>query len=338
MENKKRFKHFVELAIPIIIGIVLGVVLLALLVYTGHIKKNTKTSTNVSTATSTLTPEETNKQIILNAIVTNPEFPPHLTNEEITLLLACQSFVKEHEKDFGSDCSLVPVDDNYSLRLDFDTRQLYVRDKQGMERRLLGLYTTIDHNPRDIFYQYRNVRSNRNCTFTFSANNHYIREYHLGEEIACYSVPEEILQKNKKPELLYSLKDSKQIIITDTTYENAPLFLVTDEESICLSNNFSKLPIRVWEFGSRIFYIESDLSLYMYDINTRERTHLAGNVFDFPRGNDEYDNDDDDWKYFRSVDGTFHINLSIDENGETILKDEDWKPTDSIISKSRIYK
>ena len=117
--------------------------------------------------------------------------------------------------------------------------------------------------------------------------------------------------------------NEKSILIKNNSYENAPLILLTEDKSYGISNNFSQLPIYT-NMLNGFYFIEKDLSLYMYNICSGETTYISRNVYELFYSSGVN---------FNSADGTYRINLRIDKNGNEIMEDMHGQPTTSIISK-----
>lgn len=307
MKNKKRFQLRIPICVVMFIGIICATSCTAFYFYNKY-KANTLKSTNDI------------KSVVINVLnndqtLTNPH--AFLTDEELVVV---QNFVKEHEKVLNN-YGTVPIDKNISIFIKRDSidRELCVQNKQGMER---CLTTRLDFyaNSTKKYDSYDTKHASGN---TFAINKNEIVEWHLGEEIAKYKVPISI----DNPQILYSFEgvnfNEKRILITDNSYENTQLFLLTEDKNYSISNNFSKIPIYT-NMRNGFYYIEKDLSLYMYNISSEKATYISKNVYELFYSSGVN---------FNSADGTYRINLRIDKNGNEIMKDIYCKPTTSIISK-----
>lgn len=308
MKDNKRFPHFSPTLSACIILIIIYAISCTAFYYENKLK----------TDISTLTLEDKVKLIITDILENDGSWTnshSHLTVEDTITL---QSFIKEHEGTINN-YGTVPVGKDHSIFIKRGTRDLYVQNNHGMERCISGPFTTIDHNFKsDQRYDIYDI--NHAAGNTLAINKNEIVEWHLGEEIAKYKVPV------KNPKLLYSWDAfnylANRILITNDSYENVPLILIEDNKPIIISSNYSHIPIIATT--NTIYFIEDDLSLYMYNICTKDTTYIAGNVYELFESTGIY---------FRSKDGVFRINLSVDKNGEVTMKDEYLDETTSMVSK-----
>lgn len=308
MKDKKRFQFY----LPFIwFGIVL-IIVYAISCTAFYFDNKSKANTSESTKNDDV------RSIVMDILNNDGAWTnPHafLTDDELVVV---QAFVKEHE-DVLNNYGTVPIDENYSIFIKRDAieRELYVQNKQGMER---CLTTCLDFNCNST-EKYDSYDTKHASGNTFAINNNEIVEWHLGEEIAKYKVPIE------NPKILYSFEgdnfNEKRILITNNSYENAPLILLTEDKSYGISNNFSQIPIYT-NMLNGFYFIEKDLSLYMYNICSGEATYIFRDVYELFNSSGVN---------FNSIDGTYRINLRIDKNGNEIMEDIHGKPTTSIISK-----
>lgn len=308
MKDNKRFQQFPSTLFTCITLIIIYAISCTAFYYENKLK------TDISTTTL----EDRVRLIVIDVLDndgswTNPH--SHLTDEETITL---QSFIKEHEQTINN-YGTVPIGKGYSIFIKRSTRDLYVQDDHGMERCISGPFSTIDHNFKSTEH-YDSYDIMHAAGNTFAINKNEIVEWHLGEEIAKYEVPIE------NPKLLYSWEGfnffDKRILITNNSYQNAPLILMEDNKTIIISSNYSHIPVITTP--NAIYFIEDDLSLYMYNICTKDTTYIAGNVYElFESTGINY----------RSTDGVFRINVSVDENGVQTIKDEYQSETTSMVSK-----
>lgn len=275
----------------IVIGLIsVGIIaVLVIEVITGG-KKNTQKPSS-----------ESFREAIIHVLNTESELSSkesHLSDEEF---LIAQEYVKEKEEEL-KDYNSVALTDDYSIYIDRETRALFAKNNQGMTRRLT--WRTIDCND---YSKYDSFIANNDRTYCIGKN--IITEYYLGEEISSFEVPFE------NPQIIGYYKDS--VLVIDEDAVNSTLVLCTDKQNILISDSFSKLPVEIHING--LYYIDSNQSLYMYNLCTNQTTFIADDAYDLFYSSGVN---------FRTKEGIFRINCFVSDYGEECIKDINGDVTD----------
>lgn len=227
----------------------------------------------------------------------------HLTDEEFDVV---QKYVKAHENQLR-DYNPMSITDEYSIYIDRETRALFVKNAQNMARRLT--WKTIDCNNYSDYDMFV-CQNNR----TYCIGKNVIAEYYLGSKIVEFDIP------LKKPVILDYYMDD--VVVTDGNLENTPLMICASGTCTEISNFFSGLPVEIYTKG--LYYIDKNMSLYMYNLYTGQTTFIADDVYElfYSSGLN-----------FKSKDGIYRINLYVSEYGNECMADVKSEVTDQKIEK-----
>lgn len=224
-------------------------------------------------------------------------------------LVYIQEFIKEYEKEFQNG-NPFQLSKDYSIFIDRDTRKLMVENAQGLQKQLS--VSTID-TTRTIS---RNTFISHDATYFM--DDHHITKYSLGkEEIikAYFEYPKILLDSD---DILIITEDPVQ---TEDKQNYSLIMLTKNDLPIELTQSYSQIPIE--KNGPAIYFIDSDLGLYMYNIITHETTYIYSDVYElfYSSGIN-----------FRSKNGLFRINLVVEPDGTEKKLDINSNKTSKIIT------
>lgn len=245
-------------------------------------------------------------QDIESILLSTLENNQYLSGDDYTTV---QNFIKDNRIAFYNGEQFT-LPNNYAIFIDRNTHCLMIENNLHMSKQITQY--TIDSTRSTAS---SNVFINNNGTYFM--DEYSISKWYLGNE-TNYKVPIQY------PRILLDSEDGLIITEDNSKYENLKsqhLLLVTQDSTIEFTNSYSQLPIE--KNGHAIYFIDSDLTLYMYNTLAYNTTYIYKGVYDLFYSSGVN---------FRSVDGIFRINLHVDSNGQEQKKDIDLNDTEYLFS------
>lgn len=223
-------------------------------------------------------------------------------------LVYIQEFIREYEKEFQNGNKFA-LSKDYNIFIDRDSRKLMIENTQGLQKPISA--STIDTT--------RTISSNTFISHnaTYFMDDHCIKKYYLGTEKIIKAYLEH-------PKILLDTQDA--LIITEDSSlaenkQNYHLLLLSDNNPIELTQSYSQIPIE--KDGPAIYFIDSDLGLYMYNTITHETRYIYSDVYELYYSSGVN---------FRSKNGLFRINLVIEPDGKEKKINIHSNETDQLVS------
>lgn len=243
------------------------------------------------------------ESIILSTLNNNQ----YLSGDNYTTV---QNFIKDQDTVFYRGEKFY-LPNNYSIFIDRNTHCLMIENELNMTKQITKY--TIDSTRSTTS---SNVFISNDGTYFM--DEYKISKWYLGQETELH-VPIQY------PKILLNSEDGLIITEDDSKYDadvtSRHLILVNKDSTIEFTNSYSQIPIE--KNGHAIYFIDSDLALFMYNTLTYDTTYIAKGVYDLFYSSGVN---------FRSVDGVFRINLFVDSNGNEKKLDINSNETDLMYS------